>query len=251
MAAQTLDQIISSLQSVYQPQLDSVATQQAALPAQYDAQAQGLNAQKNDAFNQILSGAQQRGTGVAFGGIPLGEQAQYTASTYAPALANLATAQTQQQQSLADQINSINEDKFNSANNLYQFGVQQDATAAALAEQAREADQTNATARASAAASNSAIPTQTGSTGNAPSANNTSKQDVNSKNLTGGKSIQDAYNAVQALLNTKNPNVITQTFKAIQQSANYGNTYDQQKILAINSLPAFKSYLQNSNNATF
>jgi hypothetical protein len=154
MAAATLDQILTSLNGVYQPQIQSVQQQQAALPAQFDAQTQGVEAQKNDAFNSILNGARARGTGVAFGGIPLQEQAQYTASTYAPALAKLQSDQLTQQQSLQDALNKINEDKMNTANGMYQFGVNQDLEQQKLAEQQREFDaQQAAAARASAASS--------------------------------------------------------------------------------------------------
>lgn len=245
--AATLDQVLASLQSVYQPQLDSVSQQQAALPAQYDAQAQGLQAQQQNAFGSILDSARSRGTGVAFGGIPLQEQAQYTAGTYLPALANLQTAQTQQQQSLADQINSINEDKFNTGNNLYQFGVNQDYQQQQLAEQAREADQTAALQKQ--ANSDTFGPTVTGdqSTPGTQGAANP----LTVKNLTGGKSQQDAYNQVQSLLSTKNAKTITDTIKAIQASANYGNTYDQAKLKTINSMPEFQQYVSNINNATF
>lgn len=239
MAAQTLDQVISSLGSIYQPQIDAVNNQEAALPAQYAAQQQGLDATQQQAFGDILNSARARGTGVAFGGIPLGEQAQYTASTYLPAVANLKTAQTTQQQSLANQINAINEDKFNAANNLYQFGVTSD----------QNQQQINATNAETAAFNPTTTPSS--STPTTTVATTPTTNPLTIPNLTGGKSQQDAYNAVQALLKTNNPSVITQTFKAIQASANYGNTYDQAKIQAINSLPAFKQYLANANNASF
>lgn len=153
MAAATLDQILTSLNGVYQPQIQSVQTQQAALPAQFQAQSAGVDAQKNDAFNSILSSARQRGTGVAFGGIPLQEQAQYTASTYAPALAKLQSDQLAQQQSLTDALNKINEDKMNTANGMYQFGVTQDLEQQKLAEQQREFDAQQAAAKAASSGS--------------------------------------------------------------------------------------------------
>lgn len=219
MAASTLDQVIASLQGVYQPQLDSIAQQQAALPAQYAAQTSGVNAAKDDAFNGILSQARQRGTGVAFGGIPLGEQAQYTASTYAPALANLQTSQNQQSQSLIDSINKINEDKFNTANNLYQFGVNQDNQTAQLAEQQREFDAQQAAAAKAAASFNPTTGSPTTSQG---------QNDV--PNLTGGKSKNQAATAIAGLIKS-DPNVIFKTIAAIYDSAvNHGNTYDQAKL---------------------
>lgn len=253
MAAQTLDQVLASLNSVYQPQLDSVTQQQAALPAQFQAQQQGLDATKDQAFGSILDDARARGSGVAFGGIPAGEQAQYLGSTYLPAVANLKTSQNQAQQSLIDAINKINEDKFTTGNNLYQFGVNQDFQQQQLAEQAREADQTAAeTAAANTSTFNPSISLPTPAS-DSTSGGTTGSQspDLNSKTLSGNKSTQDAYNAIQSLLATKNGGLINQTISAIQQSANYGNTYDQAKLQIISSMPEFKQYLANSNGATF
>jgi hypothetical protein len=136
MAAATLDQVLTSLNGVYDPQIQSVQQQQAALPAQFQAQTAGVDAAKNDAFNSILNGARARGTGVAFGGIPLQEQAQYTASTYAPALAKLQSDQLTQQGTLQDAINKINEDKMTAAQGIYDNGVKND-----LAQQAQNLEQ--------------------------------------------------------------------------------------------------------------
>lgn len=229
MAAQTLDQILSSLSSVYQPQLDSIAQQQAALPAQYDAQAQGLQAQQQSAFGDILSGARQRGLG--FSGIPLADQAKYTATTYLPALANLRTSQNNAGASLTDAINKINEDKFNTGNNLYQFGVQQDQAQQQLDETKREFDAQQAAAATSAA--NSFNPTYGGTS---PTTGSQVQDPTQAKNLSGGKSQQDAYNAIQALMQTRNTPLITQTYNAIAASAKNGNTYDQQKLQLLQQL---------------
>lgn len=158
--ASSLDQVLTSLNSVYQPQVDSIQKQQAALPAQYDAQAAGIDASKNNAFSSILDGARARGTGIAFGGIPLQEQAQYTASTYAPALANLRNTQDQQQKSLTDSLNTVNQNKYTQAigidqynqtmaENQRQFNATQDFQKQQLAQQAAQA----ALARSSASSS--------------------------------------------------------------------------------------------------
>lgn len=222
MAAQTLDQVLNSLSGVYQPQLDSVAQQQAALPAQFQAQEQGLGASKDQAFGDILNGARSRGTGVAFGGIPLGEQAQYTASTYLPALANLKTSQNNASQSLIDAINKINEDKFSTANNIYQFGVQADQAQQGLDEQ-KANDLAQQAAAARAAAGSSQFSPTLGS-GTAPAAA------ASGGTLTGGKSSKDADSAVRSLIDTNNAGTIVNTINAISQSASRGNTYDQAKL---------------------
>lgn len=142
MAAATLDQVLTSLNGVYDPQVASVQAQQAALPAQAQAQTAGIDAAKNDAFTSILNGARARGTGIAFGGIPLQEQAQYTGATYAPAIANVQATQNTQSASLQDAINKINEDKMNTAQGMYQFGqTQQNAEQAQALEQQKLAEQ--------------------------------------------------------------------------------------------------------------
>lgn len=233
MAAQTLDQVLSSLQSVYQPQIDSINQQQAALPAQYDAQAQGLQAAQTQSFGDILNGARARGTGVAFGGIPLSEQAQYTASTYLPALANLKTSQNQQSQSLVDALNKINEDKFNTANGIYQY----DNT---LAENQREFDAQQAATKAGQDNFNPtlALPSGAGTPAGAAAGGAKALDPTQAKTLSGGKSQQDAYNAVQALMQTRNTSLIANTYNAIAASAKNGNTYDQTKLQLLEQLYA-------------
>lgn len=120
----TLDQIISELGTVYEPQVKTLQSQIGDLPNQIAAEEQGLAAKQQESFGNILSGAQQRGTGIAFGGIPLGEQAKYTASTYMPALAQLRTAGKQQATSLQSAINEIRERQQNTALSTQQYETQ-------------------------------------------------------------------------------------------------------------------------------
>lgn len=164
--ATTLDQVLASLNSVYDPQIQSVKAQQAALPGQAAAQTAALGAQKDQAYNDITDAARARGVG--FSGIPLSEQAKYAATTYAPALANLQATQNQQSASLQDAINKINQDKFNQGQSIYQYQT-------TLEEQIREFDaQQEAQARAAAASAafnpsygGSAVPTSAGNPGSA------------------------------------------------------------------------------------
>jgi hypothetical protein len=118
--ARTLDQIIAELNPTYQAQRESIQQQQSLIPGQIASQEQALSAQKDKGYADILSGARRRGTGVAFGGIPLAEQAQYNATQYMPALANLRTAGTQQAMSLQDALNQINERQQTTAQSIYQ-----------------------------------------------------------------------------------------------------------------------------------
>lgn len=136
------------------------------------------------------------------------------------------------------------QDKLSYAQNLYNtlYKQEQDAAAkqaaeAAAAEQQREF---NASLNAKAAAGNgsSGISDALGAIlGGGSSSPAAAKQNpLTQPTLAGGKSQQDAYNAVQALLGTKNQNLINSTVAAIAKSAQKGNTYDKYKIQLLNQL---------------
>lgn len=154
----------------------------------------------------------------------------------------------QDAQAAASGIYQGQQDKLSYAQNLYNALYKQEQDAANMAEQKREFDAQQAAAARVASSGGFNL---TGGSASPAATASTSPGSTSVKNLSGGKSTQDAYNAIQSLLATKNPATITNTFKAIQQSANYGNTYDQAKIKIINSMPEFQQYLANSNNATF
>lgn len=116
MAARTLSQIIAELNPTYKPQIQSVQQQQALIPQQTQAAETALNAKKDQAYEDIVSGARRRGLG--FAGIPLGEQAKYAATDYAPALANLRMQAQQQAMSLQDAILGIRERRDTAALNI-------------------------------------------------------------------------------------------------------------------------------------
>lgn len=120
----TLDQILAENASIYNPQVQSLQTQIQTIPTQLAAQESGLAAKQQEAFGDILSGARRRGTGIAFGGIPLAEQSKYTASTYMPALAQLKQAGIQQQTSLQDAINTVRERQQSAALGQQQYEQQ-------------------------------------------------------------------------------------------------------------------------------
>lgn len=142
MQPRTLQQILAESANVYDPQVASVQGQIDALPGQTAAEEQGLQAKQTQAFGDILNGARRRGLG--FSGIPIGEQAQYTATNYLPALAQLHTAQQQRATSLQDAILGIRERQNQFAQGVYQ--TEQD-----RAEQARQFDAAQAAQRAQAA----------------------------------------------------------------------------------------------------
>lgn len=118
MAARTLSQIIAELNPTFQPQVKSLQERANLIPGQIKAEESGLQAKQGEAFNSILGGARQRGLG--FAGIPLGEQAKYTATEYLPALARLRQSGREQAMSLQDAILGVNERRDTLGQQIYQ-----------------------------------------------------------------------------------------------------------------------------------
>lgn len=101
------------------------------------AEEKGLEAQKVDSFNEITQGANRRG--LLFSGIPLQEQAQYTGSSFLPAVANLKAKYAQQKFNLQDALAKINQDQTKTAYDIYGNELAMDEAAKARADAARAA----------------------------------------------------------------------------------------------------------------
>lgn len=78
-----------------------------------DAQIAGLQAQQQQAFGQIEQGAQNKG--MLFSGFTPNEQAQYTSTTYLPALANLQATIAQTRSALMGKKADLDTNVFNKA----------------------------------------------------------------------------------------------------------------------------------------
>ena len=133
--ARTLDQIIKELDPTFSGQRKTLNDRANLIPGQIKAEEAGLEAKQGQAFNQILGGARQRGLG--FSGIPLGEQAQYTATEFLPAIARLRQSGREQAMSLQDAILGINERRDTLGQQIFQ--TEQDRAA-----QERQASQARA-----------------------------------------------------------------------------------------------------------
>lgn len=120
MNPRTLSQIITELNPTFNPQIQALEQRAAQIPGQIASEEAGLQARQTEAFDNILSGARRRGTGIAFGGIPLGEQARYTATEYLPSLARLRQSGVEQRMSLQDAINQIRERRDTLAQQIFQ-----------------------------------------------------------------------------------------------------------------------------------
>jgi hypothetical protein len=221
--ARSLDQIIAELDTTYNPQRQSIQNQIGQLAPQQQAQEQGLEAQKTDAFDSIVSGARQRGIG--FGGIPLGEQAKYTASSYLPALANLKQSFNQQRTGLGDALNNLGIQQNQYAQQIRQAELDRDETA-------RQFNEAHAAAARAAAAQSAASNSWLGALGGGQSPRAAASPAASRVDPLH----QRAYNAVQDLLGTNNKALIQKTYAAINKSAGYGNAYDKVKLQLLSQL---------------
>lgn len=147
MQPRTLAQIVAELNPTYEAQTQSLQAQQQLIPGQIAAEESALGAKQEQAFGDILSGARRRGLG--FSGIPVGEQAKYSATEYLPALARLRQSGQQQAMTLQDAILAINERRDTTAQQIYQ--TEQD--------RAFQADQAEKNRRATTAAAAASRPT--------------------------------------------------------------------------------------------
>ena len=146
--AKSLDAILAELEPGYAGSRQTINTQLSALPAQFEADLSGLNAQLSEANDNILTGARSRGLG--FSGIPVGEQAKYAATQFAPAVAKLKSDQLTRRTTLDEALNSLNRDQRNTAQTIYQKELDRDEAARQFNEQL--AAQKEAEARAAARA---------------------------------------------------------------------------------------------------
>lgn len=142
--ATSFSKILAEVQSKSNPQRQSILKQISAIPGQQKAQESSLVAMKDQAYDDILSGARQRGLG--FSGIPLGEQAQYNATQFAPAVANLKSGFNDRRSSLEQALAGIGQNNYMAARDIYDRERQ-------FEEQRRQFDQQMRLQRESAARS--------------------------------------------------------------------------------------------------
>lgn len=241
--ARELAQILQELDAVYKPQKDQYTQAiQSTDPALAQEEA-GLQAAKQDAFQGITDQANRRG--LFYSGMPIAEQARYTGAQFLPALANLRARYAQQKFDLTNALNKVTQDQYNTA-----YGVRQKELD--LEEQQRQFDAKlaaeQAAARASSGGGGSAgfSPTLGGGGGGGGAAPAAASAAASQNLLTGGKTTQDAFNAIQQLLRTGNTGLIQKTVAAIQSSAARGNTYDQYKLRILASNPGSAALINSS-----
>lgn len=156
--ARTLDAILAEVNKRSDPQRSIILKQVAELPKQQQAEEAGLRAQLDVANENILGSARQRGLG--FSGIPVGEQAKYAATEFAPALARNAAQFSNRRASLNDALAGIGQDNYKTAYGIYGDELDRDFQAQQFAEQQRQFNEQKAAserAQAAQAASNNSI----------------------------------------------------------------------------------------------
>lgn len=193
-------------------------------------------AEQGQAYEDILGGARRRGLG--FSGIPLGEQAKYASTVFAPAVLRARQQGKQQELSLTDALNSIYADRRKYADTLRQgdiandqwnqtFAFQKEQWAEQLRQQA--ADRA-AAARAAASSYGGGSGFGLGATGGARAANTGTATKVKPAD-------QQLYN--QMFLKGDggqwDANALRNDYNATLKSARYGNARDKQKILFYHS----------------
>lgn len=230
--ARSLDQILAEVTARSDPQRQIVLNQVSQLPAQQAADEASLAAKKDQAFEDITAGARRRGLG--FSGIPLGEQAKYTATDYAPALANLKTSYGGRKATLESALADIGRSDYTTAYDIFDRERTFDEN------QRRYNLEQGAASRAAASAGASQGNPFAGLFGNIGNSNQ--------PKATGPDQLtQRAYDAVQDLIGTKNASLIQKTYSAIKQSAGYGNAYDKIKLQLIEQLyPAARNFGKNT-----
>lgn len=218
--AQDLNAIIQELDASYNPSRQSINDRINSLQGAEQADMQGLQGTQTQAFGDIVNNAQERG--VAFGGVPLGEQAKYTSTQFLPAVAKLKSNYVQARGGLSDALNSLNLDQNKTALSIREAQQGRDFQA----QQAELQRQAEARARSAADSSSNALSSLLSGGGG------TAKNDPYAAL---GNQKQQATNAMVGLLNTNNPATIQNTIKAIEASAAKGNVYDKYKLELLNN----------------
>lgn len=213
MQPRTLDQIISEIRGVYDPQINAVKTKQSLIPQAVQSEEKALGAKQEQAFGSILDGARRRGLG--FSGIPVGEQAKYSATEYLPALTRLRQSGQEQAISLEEAIFGINERMQNQALGMRQYEQQRyDQEQARLRAEAEARRQAAAASSANSSWLNSL--TGGGGSGGAGGVDSPLRQ--------------QAAAGVQEMMNRKGTKSFYEEVQAIAKSAGYGNPVDQAKL---------------------
>lgn len=117
--ARTLDQIYAELDKSggYLADRELLNNQLSVVPKQQEAAISAADAKLAQANDNIIQGARSRGLG--FSGIPIGEQAKYAATDYAPAIANIKAQGESQRMGILQSLNQLSRDQRNQSQSIF------------------------------------------------------------------------------------------------------------------------------------
>lgn len=115
--ARAFEQIKSELGQLYAPSRAIVQQQVDAIPAAIDADVSAAEGKMKTAFDDITNAARRRGMG--FSGIPLGEQADYTADVFTPAVLKARAEGSQRRLTLQEALLGMDRDVSREARGIY------------------------------------------------------------------------------------------------------------------------------------
>jgi hypothetical protein len=225
--AQDLSSIISELDAAYNPSRQVINDRINGLQGAQDSDIAGLEGQKVQAFDDITNGARSKGMG--FSGIPIQEQAKYTASSFLPAVAKVKQSYNEGRNSLVDALNNMNIDQRKTAMSIRETQQNRDY-------QAEQDRLTREAATRAAAASSASLGSILGGGvtpqgGQPAQVDPYAKVDKNNANVT-----------VKRMLSTNDPAKIAKEINAISASASYGNMMDRYKLELLQSLQQNSQY---------
>lgn len=147
--ARTLDQVLAEISPQFTASENILKARLGAIPGETESGIAAADARLLQANDNILTGARRRGIG--FSGIPIGEQAQYAATDYAPAVANLKSAGLNKELGLQETLATLGREKRSQAQSIYEGDLNRDFQERQFQESVRQFNEQQATARAASA----------------------------------------------------------------------------------------------------
>lgn len=232
--ARALADILSELNSVYNPQRDVYNSQLNQVDPQLEAEEKGLQAAKQDEFQNITNQANRRG--MFYSGLPIQEEQRYIGQSFLPGIANLKAKYATHRFGLQEALAKLTTDQANRAQDIYQTELDRD-------EEQRQFDMRLAAANAGGGGSGG------GGSGGGGRGSGGGGYDFGGGGgelaagvpaAATGKYIgpvqQNAYNWARGFVASKNTAAFAKTYEAIKKSASYGNVYDKYKLEALQKL---------------
>ena len=206
--ARTIEQVMAELETAYAPQKQAVQQRMDQLPGYYQAQREGTETAKSNAFQDITRQANARG--MVYSGAPIQEQQRYVGERYLPALAQLSGQEGEQRYGLQQALGQLGTQQLTYAQQIRQKEMELDEARRQF--DAQLAAQREAEARAAAASAKSAA---AGSGG------------ISLGSLGGGNTQQQAATAAAPSAPTRSQDLRDMLISLKRTGLNYGQAASQ------------------------